>query len=146
MATDPKLRLGDQPWTPTSPSTNGEPDPSGVPAWKLLLRGALGSCPVCGGRGLFPSFLVIAPNCPTCGYRFERESGWWLGAMTMNIGGAMVLYGVFLVGALLLTYPDVPWTLLTVLGVALMCLFPLLFAPVSKTLWIALDIILTRMG
>ena len=142
---DPEFRLIHLP-TPKPASSNGEPDPFDVPGWLLLLRGMLGKCPVCGGRKLFPRFLTIAKACPTCGYSFERESGWWLGAMTMNIGAAMVVFMVFLIGGLWITWPDVPWTFLTVAGVALMCVFPIVFMPISRTLWLALEILLNRMG
>ena len=145
VTSEPDLHLGRLPPVPSA-RANGRPDPSKVPAWRLLVRGLLGRCPVCGGRGLFPRFLVIGSACPTCGYSFERESGWWLGAMTMNIGATMVLFMVFLVGGLLITWPDVPWTFLTVAGVTLMCVFPHVFTPVSKTLWLALEILLNRMG
>ncbi|HEY8200138.1 MAG TPA: DUF983 domain-containing protein [Actinomycetota bacterium] len=145
MSEDPEFRLIRLPIPPRTP-TNGAPDPFDVPGWKLLLRGLLGRCPACGGRKLFPRFLVIAPACPTCGYSFERESGWWLGAMTMNIGAAMVLFMAFLIGGLIVTWPDVPWTFLTVAGIALMCIFPVVFMPISRTLWLALEILLNRMG
>jgi uncharacterized protein (DUF983 family) len=145
---DPEFRLIRLPTSQPAPpgSSNGEPDPWDVPSWKLLLRGLTGRCPACGGRKLFPSLLRIANACPTCGYNFERESGWWLGAMTMNIGAAMVVFMVFLVGGLWITWPDVPWTLLTVAGIALMCVFPIVFLPISRTLWLAFEILLNRMG
>lgn len=148
MSSDSEFRLIHLPTTPpaSTGSSNGGPDPWDVPGWKLLARGMLGRCPVCGGRKLFPRFLTMVKACPTCGYSFERESGWWLGAMTMNIGAAMVLFMVFLVGGLAITWPDVPWNFLTVAGIALMCVFPIVFMPISRTLWLAFEILLNRMG
>lgn len=147
MTTDPEAQSGSQPYNPApAVSANGAVDPSSVPSWKLLLRGLLGRCPVCGGRGLFPRFLEIRARCPRCGYNFERESGWWLGAMTMNVGAATLLFMAFFIGGMLLTYPDVPWTALSVIGIGLMIVFPIVFTSVSKTLWIALEIVLRRMG
>ncbi|MDQ4149882.1 MAG: DUF983 domain-containing protein [Actinomycetota bacterium] len=111
---------------------------------KLLLRGLLARCPVCGGGALFSGLLTLKERCPTCGYDFEREAGWWIGAMIMNMGGALVVFAAYFVLSIRLTWPDVPWTALTLGGLVLMAAFPVLFYPISKTLWLALDIILHR--
>jgi uncharacterized protein DUF983 len=82
--------------------------------------------------------------CPTCGFEFEREEGWWIGAIIMNMGAAMLLFGLYFPISLVLTWPDVPWTLLMVIGLVLMGTFPILFYPISKTLWLAVDVIVHR--
>ncbi len=83
-------------------------------------------------------------RCPNCNYDFEREEGWWIGAIIMNTAAAFVLFGLYFPLSLILTWPDVPWTLLTVIGVLIMGIFPVIFYPISKTLWLAVDIILHR--
>ena len=38
-------------------------------------------CPICLDGKIFRSFLSMYKTCPTCGVRFERESGYFLTAM-----------------------------------------------------------------
>lgn len=41
------------------------PAPRSVP--QALLRGAMGCCPACGARGMFPRYLKVTPACAQCG-------------------------------------------------------------------------------
>lgn len=119
---------------------------AGIPAWKLLARGILARCPACGSGGLFLSIFKLKSRCPRCQFDFDREPGWWIGAMVMNIGAAIAAFGLYLPLALIITWPDVPWTLIAVVGCLLMAILPIVFYPISKTLWLAMDILLHRMG
>lgn len=53
-----------------------------------------GRCPNCGGGGVFTSFWGVADTCPTCGVRFERESGAWLGAWVVAYTVAILFLAV----------------------------------------------------
>jgi uncharacterized protein (DUF983 family) len=108
--------------------------------WRVFGRGAIGRCPNCGGRGLFESFFRLRARCPTCGLTFEREEGYWLGAMIVNIGVTEALFGVFFVGGMLATWPDVPWTGLLVGGVAINVTVPVVYYPLSKTTWMGIHL------
>lgn len=52
---------------------------------RMLDRGALRRCAACGGGRLSTGWFRMAPTCPRCGYRFEREEGFFLGAYVMNL-------------------------------------------------------------
>ena len=96
-------------------------------------------CPRCGGRA-FASFFRLLDRCSRCGLRFEREPGYWVGALIIN---TTVVFGAFLlvfVGGMALTWPEVPWVLLGALTVATMTILPVVFYPLSKTLWMALEL------
>jgi uncharacterized protein (DUF983 family) len=110
------------------------------PRSRALGWGLAGACGRCGGRGLFSSYFTMRERCPTCGYRFEREEGYWLGAMVVAIGVTEAVFGIFLVGALLLTWPDVPWTALLIGGLALNATLPFLLYPWTKTVWVGLHL------
>ena len=48
--------------------TNGEADKrDGRPIFRSMLRGARRSCPNCGSRTLFSSYLKVSPACAKCG-------------------------------------------------------------------------------
>lgn len=79
-------------------------------------------------------------HCRRCGLTFEREEGYWVGAMIIN---TTVTFGTFLVafgGSIALTWPDVPWAAVLVFTVVANLAVPIWFYPVSKTLWAALEL------
>lgn len=100
-----------------------------------LGRGLTLRCPRCGSRGIFASFFELEDTCPTCDYPFVREEGYWLGAMVVDIGLVELLFGAAFVGGMLLTWPDVPWNLFLVLGLAMNATLPILLYPWCKTVW-----------
>jgi Protein of unknown function (DUF983) len=84
----------------------------------------------------------MVDRCPQCGLYFEREEGYWTGAVAINLVVTELLFFACLAVAVIWTWPDVP--LAPVLGgaLALNGLFPLFFYPFSKTLWVAIDLTL----
>jgi uncharacterized protein (DUF983 family) len=95
-------------------------------------------CPHCGGKA-FNTYFGMKDDCDQCGVRFEREEGYWVGALIIN---TTVTFGSFLamfVGGILVTWPDVPWTELGVITIVANGVIPVVFYPVSKTLWLALE-------
>lgn len=78
--------------------------------------------------------------CPTCGLRFEREPGYWVGAVIINTA---VIFATFLVvfgSMVLITFPDVPWTLVLGVTVAANIAIPVFFYPISKALWAGMEL------
>ncbi len=78
--------------------------------------------------------------CPRCGYNYELEEGYWVGAMTVNIIATELLFAVLLIIAIIYYWPELPVIPLIVAGVAINGLFPVVFYPISKTLWVAIDL------
>jgi hypothetical protein len=75
--------------------------------------------------------------CPVCGLKFEREAGYFLGAMYISYGLALFT----IVGLSLLLWICTNWSLQKTIVWALLLFVPL--APVltlfSRVLWICLD-------
>jgi uncharacterized protein (DUF983 family) len=107
---------------------------------RMLLRGMRKRCPNCGAKGLFHRYFRMVERCPRCGYRFERQDGFAVGAMAMNIVVAEALFAVFLLVSLLATWPDPPVALLVTSGIALNLVIPVVFYPWSKAVWAAIDL------
>jgi uncharacterized protein (DUF983 family) len=111
----------------------------GTQRGRLLARGMRRQCPRCGAGDLFISLLSIRDPCPRCGLVFEREEGYWLGAMIVSFAIIEAVFGAAFVLTMVLTWPEVPWTALLVIGLVVTAVFPLLISPWTRTLWMALD-------
>jgi uncharacterized protein (DUF983 family) len=101
-------------------------------------------CARCGSGGLFHRWFTMVEWCPRCGLRFEREEGHWVGAMIVNFTVTMLAFVTVLAAGLLLTWPDVPWTGLTVVAVVIVVAVPIVLYPWSKTIWVAIDLLMHR--
>jgi len=120
------------------PAVAGRAAPSSS---RLLLRGLCGRCPWCGGRNLFRGRFRLRDACPSCGLRPERgEHDFWSGAWMLNIVGVETAFALLLTLAVVLLWPDVPWTAVLWVGIVGMLVMPLLFFRVSRTLWLAIDL------
>jgi uncharacterized protein (DUF983 family) len=86
---------------------------------------------------VFRRWFAMYERCPHCELRFEREPGYFVGAMYLNYGltVAVVIAGHFCLDVL------VPLSLAThvVLWGAVAILLPLLLFRHSRCLWLAFD-------
>ena len=105
----------------------------------MLWRGATKRCARCGSGDLFDGWFTIVERCPRCGLRFEREEGYWAGALAINIGVAAAVFAVVLVVGVALTAPNIPVGELLAVLVPLMVVVPIAYYPFSKTVWVAVD-------
>ena len=84
---------------------------------------------------MFRGWFRMAPSCRGCDFRFEREQGYFVGAIYLNYA-ATVLVAILGYFAL---YPrlSLPQQLLVLGGFCVV--FPLWFFRYSKSLWLAMD-------
>lgn len=106
----------------------------------MLGRAVRRRCPRCGSDGIFATYMELVERCPGCGHRFERESGYWVGAMIVVTTITFGLFILILVGGMLITWPDVPWGWLLGITVAANLVLPVIAYARSKTIWAALDL------
>lgn len=104
-----------------------------------LGRGLVGRCPECGSGGIFASLNDLVGSCPRCGTNFEREEGYWLGAMVVSMATVLLSFLLIFVGTMLVTWPDVPWTAVLVVTVVVNGLIPLVGYGWAKTTWMGID-------
>ena len=114
--------------------------------WKrpfiLLWRALRLRCPNCGNGPLFRRWLQMRKRCPVCRMRLERgEEGYQVGAYMFNIVAAELTFAAIFLGILISQWPSPPWDLLLYGGAVVMIIIPVLFYPVSKTLFLAFDLI-----
>lgn len=77
--------------------------------------------------------------CPTCGLAFEREPGYWVGAVTINTATIFATFLLTLGLLIAVTWPDVPWAMVLSITAIVNVVVPILFYPVSKVLWLGLE-------
>lgn len=106
----------------------------------LLSRGIRKKCPNCGGGRIFSGWFTLKDRCPTCGYVFEREEGYWVSAIIVNTAVIEGLFLILFIGTVIATAPEVEWVPLLVIGVVMNLIFPIFFYPLSKTVWMGVDL------
>jgi uncharacterized protein (DUF983 family) len=99
--------------------------------------------PGCGGRKVFTGWFRMADRCPSCGYQFEREEGFFLGAYVMNLATAQILVMLLaVIPTILNSNPDASLWPVVISGVVGAVVAPSVFYPYSKTLWVAIELTL----
>lgn len=115
----------------------------------MLRRALLKRCPLCGAGHLFTRWFRMAERCPGCGYRFEREEGFFLGAYVINLAIAQGLVILLAVVPLILRLADDPDAAIrpfVVGGLIGAVVAPIVLYPWSKTIWTAFDLMLRPAG
>jgi uncharacterized protein (DUF983 family) len=109
---------------------------------KTMLRGLRLRCPVCGESNVFRAPFQVRHHCPACLALFQREAGFFVGAIMVNVvateGAVMLAFGLCLLalGGGALTLP-------VLFAVAL--LFPVLFYHHAWSFWLAGDHVVERL-
>jgi uncharacterized protein (DUF983 family) len=107
---------------------------------RILTRSLKLQCPACGETPLYQSPFRMWSHCSNCGYIFEREQGYFIGAIYANvIATETVLVAVYLALLLFTALTNEATTyLLLIIGVT----FPLIFFHHSRSLWLGIDYLL----
>lgn len=79
------------------------------------------------------------PDCPGCGLHFEREEGYWAGALAINIVIAAAVFVIVFVPWAAATVPNIPVVPILAVTIPLMITVPIAAYPFSKTIWMAID-------
>ncbi len=105
----------------------------------MIARASRRRCPRCGGPA-YDTYFELKKHCDVCGVKFEREEGYWVGSMIINTTLTFTTFILIFGGSILATWPDVPWGMVLVVTLAANVAIPILFYPLSKTLWMAFDL------
>jgi hypothetical protein len=111
----------------------------------MLGRALLKRCPLCGAGRLFTGWFRMKERCPGCGYAFEREEGFFLGAYVINLAvaqGMVILLAVVPLIVRLAGDPDASVAPFILGGIVGAVLAPIVFYPWSKSVWTAFDLML----
>ena len=109
-------------------------------ARRIFVRGLKLKCPNCGLGPLYVSLFRMRRECDYCDLVFEREQGYFIGAIYINIiATESTLFLTLLIYGLITGTVD--QRILTILFV-LAVIIPLLFFRHSRSLWLSIDHIL----
>lgn len=94
------------------------------------------TCPKCQKGHMFTGWFKMNANCPVCGMKFEREAGYYTGAMFISW-----FFQVFIVGPVCLTmmFTGFPLWQTLLVSAALLVIFTPLFFQYSRVIWLYLD-------
>jgi uncharacterized protein (DUF983 family) len=94
-------------------------------------------CPRCGAGRLFRKPFRMYELCPRCALKFEREQGYFIGAIYINYAAtvAIAVPGFFLLDAFAALTIDQQLAL----WVPFAIVFPLAFFHHARSLWLVLD-------
>jgi len=88
---------------------------------------------------MFRSLFTMYPRCQVCNLRFEREQGYFLGAIYINYAITVM---IMLMGFFILDYvAEISLASQIILWSAFGVLFPMFFYRYSKSLWLSIDCI-----
>lgn len=103
----------------------------------MLGHGIRLRCPRCGVGQLYDKPFKMSANCSYCGLRFEREQGYFIGAIYINYAAtvAIAIPGFFLLDAFAAMTIDQQLKL----WVPFAIVFPVIFFHHSRSLWLIID-------
>lgn len=103
----------------------------------MLLNGLRLNCPRCGAGRLYEKPFRMRLVCAHCGLKFEREQGYFVGAIYINYAATVLIAvpGFFILDAL----TGITINQQLALWIPFSVIFPLLFFHHSRSLWLVLD-------
>ncbi|MFQ5656360.1 MAG: DUF983 domain-containing protein [Candidatus Methylomirabilales bacterium] len=106
---------------------------------QIMGRGLRLRCPRCGAAPLFSSRFSMYSHCLSCDLQFEREQGYFVGAIYVNYAVTILITiaGYFTLDLLLGLSP----TEQLILWCSFAILFPLFFFRYARSLWLSFDYI-----
>jgi uncharacterized protein (DUF983 family) len=107
---------------------------------RILLRGLKLKCPDCGLGSLYRAPFRMNQHCEYCDLIYEREQGYFIGAIYLNVIGteSLLLATLLIYGIITGKINQAILTALIVLAFTL----PLVFFHHSRSLWLSIDHIL----
>ena len=94
-------------------------------------------CPRCLKGRVWRGLVSMHPTCPECGFTFERESGYFAGAMVVSYALAVPILAAIVIALILVAGLDVVAALI-IGNTAYLILVPFIFR-YSRVVWLHLD-------
>ena len=104
---------------------------------RAVVTGARLICPRCSQGCVFAGWFKMQTTCTRCNFRFEREQGYYVGAMYINYGITVIIAfsGYFALDH----FTPIPSAQNLLLWGVFSVLFPVFFFRQSRCLWLSFD-------
>ena len=106
---------------------------------QVLIEGLRLKCPRCGEGQMFSGMFKMRSECSHCRFRFEREAGYFVGAMYINYGVTVLI--AFASYFALDYFTPISFLQNLILWGTFSALFPVFFFRYSRSLWLSFDYI-----
>lgn len=103
----------------------------------ILFRSFRLRCPRCGKSKLFAGWFTMHPKCESCGLKYERAPGYFLGSIYFNYGVTALLVTVFYFACYFGEWIGPPYLLWTTAAFSIV--FPVWFFRYARSLWVGMD-------
>ena len=114
---------------------------SPTPATRVL-RGLTLHCPECGSSGILASWFRLRASCPKCRMLLDRgQRDYFVGAYLINLIISELLFAIGFGSWMLRSWPNIPWDAVQYVAVAAMIIAPLATYPITKSTWLAVDLV-----
>lgn len=106
--------------------------------WRILGRILLLRCPRCGASPVYTGMFTMRSTCRGCSLRFEREPGYFIGAIYLNYGltAGLMIGGYFALERFTSLEPASLLMVCAAVGVVV----PILFFRHARLLWLGVDL------
>jgi uncharacterized protein (DUF983 family) len=95
-------------------------------------------CPRCRVGRVFRGMITMHRTCPVCGLKFEREPGYFLGAMYFSYALAVIIIGILMFLGIVF-FPTLTYlTIFALASVAFLPFVPIIFR-YSRVAWMHMD-------
>lgn len=128
----------------SSPESSSDSGPVLPSKPVIAVRGFTRRCPWCGDRkAYFTGWFRRQEECRECGRSFRRgDDAFELGAITVNMILTFLSILITILVMVVATVPNVPILWVTLAAMAWAVIGPILYYPVSFTIWQAVDLVM----
>ncbi len=95
-------------------------------------------CPRCLQGPMYRRWMEMHEHCPVCGMRFEREPGYFIGAMYISYGMATILIGLIMY-LLHVALPEWDLGIIVLMATGLFIPFVPMTTRYSRVIWMYFD-------
>jgi uncharacterized protein (DUF983 family) len=107
-----------------------------------VLRGLTLHCPECGSGGILASWFKLRAACPKCGLLLDRgQRDYFVGAYLINLIISEMIFAFGFAIWMVLSWPEIQWDVVQYVAVAAMIAAPLITYPITKSTWLAVDLV-----
>ena len=105
--------------------------------WTIFFRSCRLRCPRCGNSKLFAGWFQMRQQCESCGLKYERAPGYFLGSIYFNYGVTAMLVTILYFACYFGEWIPAQYLLWSMATFSFV--FPVWFFRYARSLWVGMD-------